>query len=95
MSHFLIGAAGVMAFTSGPIISALWFPANQRGTATAVTTIAGYTGGAVCFLFGCFCAVFVVICGLFGSCYLCFIWLLLFVVYLVVVIFLIDFRSVF
>ena len=52
MSEFIIGLAGPVVFTAGPTISALWFPPEQRTTATAIATIAGFAGAAVCFIYG-------------------------------------------
>lgn len=52
LAHIIMGSAAPLTYTAGPIISALWFPAHQRATATAISTIAGYAGGAACFLFG-------------------------------------------
>jgi hypothetical protein len=50
--HFIIGLAGPLAFTAGPTISALWFPPEQRTTATAISTVSGFAGSAGCFIFG-------------------------------------------
>ena len=52
VSQFIIGLAGPVVFTAGPTVSALWFPPEQRTTATAIATIAGFAGNAGCFLFG-------------------------------------------
>ncbi|ESN93457.1 hypothetical protein HELRODRAFT_194103 [Helobdella robusta] len=52
IGHLFIGLSGPIAFIGGPIISSLWFPANQRTTATSIATVSGYAGGAGCFLFG-------------------------------------------
>lgn len=52
VSQFIIGLAGPVVFTAGPSISALWFPPEQRTTATAIATMAGFAGSAVCFIYG-------------------------------------------
>ena len=52
VSQFVIGLAGPVIFTAGPSISAIWFPPEQRTTATAVATIAGFAGAAGCFIYG-------------------------------------------
>ena len=52
VSQVAIGLASCCALTAGPILSEAWFPANQRTTATAIGTIAGYLGVAGAFLFG-------------------------------------------
>jgi len=36
----------------GPVLSSLWFPPNQRATATAVAMISGFGGAAGCFALG-------------------------------------------
>ena len=50
--HIFNGMAGPVMYTAGPVISALWFPPEQRATATAISTVAGFGGNAVCFLLG-------------------------------------------
>ena len=52
MSQFIIGLGCPVVSTAGPTISALWFPPEQRATATAIATIAGVAGAAGCFIFG-------------------------------------------
>jgi len=52
VTQFIIGLAGPVIFTAGPAISALWFPPEQRTTATAISTIAGFAGSAGCFIYG-------------------------------------------
>ena len=52
MGHILNGMAAPIMYTTGPVISALWFPPEQRATATAISTVAGFAGNAVCFLIG-------------------------------------------
>jgi len=52
LAHISVGLAGPVAFTSGPFISSMWFPQEQRATATAIATISGFAGGAGCFLLG-------------------------------------------
>lgn len=44
------GFAGPMIMQPPPRLSAVWFPVNQRTTATAVGTMAPYVGSAVAFL---------------------------------------------
>ena len=61
VAQFIIGSAGPVVFTAGPSVSALWFPPEQRTTATAIATIAGFAGSAGCFIFGkfmCVCVLF-------------------------------------
>ena len=52
VSFFLTALAGPLAIVPGPVISALWFPANQRATATAIAVSAFYVGNACNFLLG-------------------------------------------
>jgi len=61
VSQFIIGSAGPVVFTAGPTISALWFPPEQRTTATAIATIAGFAGSAGCFIFG----MYIVVCVMY------------------------------
>ena len=51
-AHIAIGLSGPVAFTVGPVLSALWFPPNQRATATAIAMISGFAGAAGCFALG-------------------------------------------
>lgn len=51
-AHIAIGLAGPVAFTVSPVLSSLWFPPNQRATATAIAMIAGFAGAAGCFALG-------------------------------------------
>lgn len=46
--QFIIGLAG--GIYPAALISATWFPENQRTTATAVSTVAGYIGSALGFI---------------------------------------------
>ena len=52
IGQMFTGFAGPVAFTGGAILSALWFPPNQRATATAIGTISGFAGAALCFIIG-------------------------------------------
>lgn len=38
--------------SAGPLLSTTWFPPDQRATATAVASLAGYLGAACSFLIG-------------------------------------------
>ncbi|XP_037079128.1 solute carrier family 49 member 4-like [Pollicipes pollicipes] len=49
---FLNGIAGIMAMATPPHISALWFPPEQRTTATGLPSIASQLGGSCAFLIG-------------------------------------------
>lgn len=51
-AHICIGLGGPVAFTVGPVLSSLWFPPNQRATATAIAMISGFGGAAGCFVLG-------------------------------------------
>lgn len=51
-AHIAIGLAGPVAFTVSPVLSSLWFPPNQRATATAIAMISGFAGAAGCFALG-------------------------------------------
>ena len=51
-AHVAIGLSGPVAFTVGPVLSSLWFPPNQRATATAIAMISGFAGAAGCFALG-------------------------------------------
>ncbi|XP_037071709.1 uncharacterized MFS-type transporter C09D4.1-like [Pollicipes pollicipes] len=48
----LNGIAGIMAMAAPPHISALWFPPEQRTTATGLPNIANQLGGSCAFLIG-------------------------------------------
>ena len=52
LGQMFTGCSGPVAFTGGAIVSTLWFPPDQRATATAIGTIAGFAGAAICFIIG-------------------------------------------
>jgi hypothetical protein len=52
IGQFLNGMAGPVAQGAQALFSNLWFPTNQRATATAVTTFVGYMGSALAFVLG-------------------------------------------
>ncbi|BFZ22822.1 hypothetical protein BsWGS_25861 [Bradybaena similaris] len=50
--QFLNGMAGTIPNSAPALLSALWFPPNQRASATAISTVAGYMGASVSFVIG-------------------------------------------
>ncbi|XP_067686586.1 solute carrier family 49 member 4 homolog [Haliotis asinina] len=48
----LNGVAGTVTFAGPTLLSATWFPPRQRATATAVSTVLGYTGISGGFIIG-------------------------------------------
>ncbi|XP_021361904.1 disrupted in renal carcinoma protein 2 homolog isoform X2 [Mizuhopecten yessoensis] len=48
----LNGVAGTVPFAGPPLLAALWFPPDQRATATATSSVFNYGGVAVAFIFG-------------------------------------------
>ena len=46
------GAGGTWLKFGGPIVSDLWFPSEERTTATAIASVATYTGAALGFVVG-------------------------------------------
>lgn len=52
MGNILVGLAGPVVFTAGPVLSSIWFPPNERATATAIMTIAGFAGPSWGFVLG-------------------------------------------
>ncbi|KAH9500439.1 hypothetical protein Btru_071895 [Bulinus truncatus] len=50
--QLLNGIAGTVPMSGSALLSGLWFPSNQRATATAISTIAGYFGASISFVFG-------------------------------------------
>lgn len=50
--QLLNGIAGTVPISGVGLVSGLWFPNNQRATATGMSTIAGYLGVCVSFLTG-------------------------------------------
>lgn len=52
IGQVLIMAGGPVALGAPPLVSATWFPPDERTTATAIGTLAGYFGIAIAFAFG-------------------------------------------
>ena len=52
LGQFLLMAGGPVVFGAPGLVSATWFPVNERTTATAIATLAGYFGTAVAFTVG-------------------------------------------
>ncbi|XP_066922547.1 solute carrier family 49 member 4-like [Clytia hemisphaerica] len=50
--QIMIGFAGPVAQAAATALSSVWFPSNQRTTATAVASLASYCGTALSFLTG-------------------------------------------
>ncbi len=48
----LSGIAGVVTFAGPPLVSSVWFPADQRATATAILSLFNYAGVAFSFIIG-------------------------------------------
>ncbi|XP_033733340.1 solute carrier family 49 member 4 homolog isoform X2 [Pecten maximus] len=48
----LNGIAGTVPFAGPPLLAALWFPPDQRATATATSSVFNYAGVAVAFIIG-------------------------------------------
>jgi len=48
----LNGLAGPACMAAAPLISATWFPANQRTTATSLAILSGNVGFALGFVIG-------------------------------------------
>ena len=46
------GMAGVYTFGGPPLVSAVWFPAHQRATATSILSLFNYAGVAASFVIG-------------------------------------------
>ena len=47
-----IGAVGGVALSAAPLLSVLWFPVDERTTATAAATMFGYVGTGLGFITG-------------------------------------------
>ena len=47
--QILNGLAGCVVMATPPYLSNIWFPPHERITATAVTTLVGYTGELIAF----------------------------------------------
>ncbi|CAG5119007.1 unnamed protein product, partial [Candidula unifasciata] len=52
IGQFLNGVAGTVPMSGPALLSGLWFPPNQRATATAISTVAGYLGASISFVIG-------------------------------------------
>lgn len=52
MGQFVTGLGGPVAMAAPPLVSAAWFPPSQRTTATAISSLACYSGTALSFVFG-------------------------------------------
>lgn len=52
LSAVLNGIAGTALFAGPSLLASIWFPPNQRATATAISTFMGYAGFAVTFSIG-------------------------------------------
>ncbi|XP_059142167.1 solute carrier family 49 member 4 homolog [Physella acuta] len=50
--QFINGIAGTVPISGPALLSGLWFPPNQRATATALSTVLGYLGACVSFIVG-------------------------------------------
>lgn len=50
--QIIIGFAGPVAQASATALSSVWFPSNQRTTATAIASLASYCGTALSFVIG-------------------------------------------
>ena len=50
--QFLNGLAGPVAMSTPPVVSSLFFPPNQRATATSIMAVSNYLGVALTFLVG-------------------------------------------
>lgn len=52
LGQFITGIGGPVAMAAPPLVSAAWFPPEQRTTATAVSSLACYCGTALSFVIG-------------------------------------------
>lgn len=52
LGQFITGLGGPVAMAAPPLVSAAWFPPEQRTTATAISSLACYCGTALSFLIG-------------------------------------------
>ena len=55
MSAVLNGAGGVVSFAGPALLSSVWFPLDQRATATGIASFANYFGMAMSFIIGVLC----------------------------------------
>ncbi len=51
-ASFLNGIAGTVTFGGPALFSSVWFPANQRTTATAIISMFNYLGGSASMIIG-------------------------------------------
>lgn len=51
-AQFITGIGGPIAMAAAPMVSAAWFPPEQRTTATAISSLACYSGTALSFVIG-------------------------------------------
>jgi FLVCR family MFS transporter len=52
IGQLLVGLAGPVSMCIGPVVSATWFPPNQRATATSIISVSNYGGCAAMFVLG-------------------------------------------
>lgn len=52
IGQFITGLGGPVAMAAPPLVSAAWFPPSQRTTATAISSLACYSGTALSFVIG-------------------------------------------
>lgn len=52
IGQMLNGFAGPVSMSIGPVVSATWFPPDQRATATALISVSNYGGCALMFVLG-------------------------------------------
>ncbi|GFO30325.1 disrupted in renal carcinoma protein 2-like protein [Plakobranchus ocellatus] len=52
LGQLLNGVAGTVPISGPGLLSGLWFPPNQRATATAISTVMGYLGSCISFVIG-------------------------------------------
>ena len=52
LGQFISGIGGPIAMAAAPMVSAAWFPPEQRTTATAISSLACYSGTALSFMIG-------------------------------------------
>lgn len=52
IGQFVTGLGGPVAMAAPPLVSAAWFPPSQRTTATAISSLACYSGTALSFVIG-------------------------------------------
>jgi len=52
VGQFFNGLAGPVTQAGPPLLSSIWFPPNERTTATALASLAGSLGVAISFIIG-------------------------------------------